>query len=129
MILPLALAWERTPLRSCCPGSRLSLLPLYEHMPLRCLLKWLSAARYDGCLLPCALLCHFRVPSFVHVHASCCSSAANMGIVCVLGCLQVGRLFVHIRLLAALPAVLRHSGNVLLFCLFVSISRLYSPKD
>ena len=41
--------------------------------------------------------------------------------VCVLGCFQVGRLFVHVRLLAALPVVLRHSGNVLLFCLFVSI--------
>ena len=65
----------------------------------------------------------------MHAHASCCSSAANMGIVCVLGCLQVGQMFVHIHLLAALSAVLRHSGNVLLFCLFVSISRLYSPKD
>ena len=52
-----------------------------------------------------------------------------MSIVCVLGCLQVGRLLIHIRLLAAPLAVLRHSGNVLLFCLFVSISRLYSPKD
>ena len=44
-----------------------------------------------------------------------------MSMVCVLGCFQVGRLFVHVRLLAALPVMLRHSGNVLLFCLFVSI--------
>ena len=59
-----------------------------------------------------------------------------MSIVCVLGCFQVGRLFVHVRLLAALPVMLRHSGNVLLFCMFVSISGLSrdallsdSPKD
>ena len=59
-----------------------------------------------------------------------------MSMVCVLGCFQVGRLFVHVRLLAALPVVLRHSSNLLLFCLFVSISRLSrdvllsdSPKE
>ena len=59
-----------------------------------------------------------------------------MSIICVLGCSQVGRLFICVRLVAAVLVVLRHSGNVLLFCLFVSVSGLSrdallsdSPKD